>query len=125
MAKPRIQSRVDNHLKNEVVDFAGEEMTESEAVRYLVQSGLRAEKEPVATDGGQVAERLDAIEKRQVRQNRTSNVLSALLIASLLFVSLYLSGALGPGKVLVGGLLLLLALVPTLAYSQMIGGTDE
>ena len=104
MAKPRIQARVDTHVKSEIDDFAEEhDMNDAEAIRHLLGSGLRVE-EGAATDGGQVVERVDELQAYQERQDRREQRHDALLGVALVAGALVLSGtADGPVALLTAG----------------------
>lgn len=58
MPKPRIQSRVDPNVEARVDDFADEnEMSQSEAVRHLIRSGIDAETSEADADADSASER--------------------------------------------------------------------
>lgn len=79
MPKPRIQSRVDKSMKREVETYADDsDMTQAEAVRYLVRRGLDHEQ-GVATDGGEVLDRVDELREQQRKAEREDRVQNALL----------------------------------------------
>lgn len=104
MAKPRIQSRVDPHVKSRVDEFAeAEGMAESEAVRYLVQTGLDRE-EKTLSDGGEPAarEQVDNMRRELRRQE-------ALTVAGVAYLALYVSGFLSDVMALAAGVVLLAA----------------
>jgi len=92
MAKPRIQARVDTHVKSEIDDFAEEHnMNDAEAIRHLLGSGLRVE-EGAATDGGQVVDRVDELRAHHDRRERRELKHNALLGITLMLTLLVVSG---------------------------------
>jgi hypothetical protein len=115
MAKPQISSRVDDHVKEELTEYAESgDMTEAAAVRHLVRRGLDAEEGQLVADGGAVQEQLGAIQ----RQQRASNALSALLIGSVLFLVLFARGSLRSAEIIGGGLALAAGLGASVWYSS-------
>jgi antitoxin component of RelBE/YafQ-DinJ toxin-antitoxin module len=79
MAKPRIQTRVDKSMKREVDTYADDsDMTQAEAVRFLVRRGLDHEQ-GVTADGGEVLDRVDELKEQQRKAEREDRVQNALL----------------------------------------------
>jgi hypothetical protein len=72
MPKPRIQSRVDQSQKDRIEAYAeAHDMTQAEAVRYLTYRGLDYEAgELAAADGGEVLDRVEALQQNQRREKR-------------------------------------------------------
>ena len=84
-SKPQIQSRVEPDTKTKLDRYAGEDMTQSEAVRQLVRRQLDAEGYRVAaTDGGAtVTDRLAGLERQQQQASRTH---TATLVVGMAYV---------------------------------------
>jgi len=121
MAKPQIQSRVDDHVKSDVVEYAEEgDMTEAAAVRHLVQRGLDAERGQLVADGGVVQEQMEQLKETQQRQNTISNVLNLTLIGSVVFLTLFVNGTLSPVQAIGGGSALAIVLGAVVWYSSRV-----
>lgn len=92
MGKPRIQTRVDYHVKDQIEEYKEErDINQAEAVRALINSGLQMES-GLATDGGEVADRVQQLQEQQHRQSRREQRHDALLGAALFVGALVVSG---------------------------------
>lgn len=122
--KPRVQARVDSHVKDDVEQFAkSRDMSEAEATRVLVNSGLDAETS-TATDGGELLEEIGDLQEQQSRLERQDRIHSALLGFALVVGALVVSGVATGPVALAAAVLVGLALIVSSLY-PMWGGSDE
>lgn len=115
---------MDSHVKSDVEQFAeNQEMSEAEAVRVLVNSGLDAETS-TATDGGELLEEIDDLQQQQTRIERQDRLHNALLGFALVVGALVVSGVATGPVALAAAVLVGLALIVSSLY-PMWGGSDE
>jgi len=103
MPRKRVQTRADADTVESLEAYADEtDISESEAVRRLIRTGLAEHGHPVAaTDGaGQLTDRLDRLENEQQRANELH---TAALLTGVLYIAATLTlGLSGPLWLLTG-----------------------
>jgi len=89
MPRERVQTRADPDTVGALDQLAdAKDISRSEAVRRALRAGLAAEGYPIAaTDGsGELADRLEAIEARQAKQEQTDRLHTAALLTGVLYI---------------------------------------
>jgi len=124
--KPKVQARVSHDLKAAVEDYADEreDISNPEAVRELLRTGLAQKGHPVATaDGGTLRDDLHGV-RTEIRRTGTGTILAVAYLAVAVLTPSTLPASLGLSIV---GILL----AAGLWYAGMInlsvfrGDTDE
>jgi hypothetical protein len=96
VAREKYQTRLDPDDARAVDDFADErEVSTSEALRRLVQTGLDHHDDPteaVIADGGETADRLDRIEEQQEWNGRVGIYQWIGNLAGLAYILAFLTG---------------------------------
>lgn len=111
MAKETVGFRVPSDTLEGMEEYAEENgLSRSDAGRRLLEAGLEVEK-GVATDGGEVLDRVDELKRQQHRVEREERIQNALLGGTLLAAVTVLSGAVNGPVPLFVAVVLALALI--------------
>lgn len=121
MGKPRVQVRVDESTKRDLIEYADEqELTEADATRRVLSKGLEAERGELAVaDGG-----LEQLAEKQERQQQSQQYQAAGWAFGIVYLALLTTGVMPDLVAAVFGA----AIVAVLSYSIFVarrGDDDE
>jgi capsule polysaccharide export protein KpsC/LpsZ len=136
MPRPQLQARFPEDTADAVEEYANEhDVSRSEALRRLVDEGLSARKRKemredleeikARTDGGPTYEQFESLQDRQERQQRAQTYTMAALAAGLTYLFLYVAGYMTGFISVVVGMVVIIGLAASLAYSYGAGGSHE
>ena len=121
---PTRSTRFPSGLDDRFVEYRdGRDMTNSEALRSLVRTGLEHEQ-GVAADGGEVLARVDELHERQRREERREAYENALVGLAVLVGVALLAGYSAPLTLGLGAFLGA-ALIVTAIRPLVAGGSDD
>lgn len=130
--KEQIHTRVDPDMKNQISEYQGDrDVTQSEAVRRLLQRGLAEEGYPVsAADGGTIRDELGELDSNlgEVRNDLHRGRFGILLAVAYLAVAIRSPSTLAWNIGLIAaGLLLFIALyyAGMIGDPRVLGGSDS
>lgn len=120
MGKPRVQVRVDESTKRDLIEYADEEeLTEADATRRVLSKGLEAKRGELALpDGG-----LEQLAANQKRQQRSQQLQAVGVASGFVYLALLTTGVLSDLGAAVFGA----AIVGVLSYSMYVArrGDDD
>lgn len=128
MARDLVQTRADPDTIDALEGFAEEkDITRSEAIRRLIRTGLAKEGHAVAaTDGsGELVDRLENIEARQVKQENADRLQTAALLTGLAYLVATLTLGLSGIAWAIAGIGAIAAITAATYYQSRAGDSDE